>query len=62
MDTTTISVIALFVGITIIGIVLRVLLNKGYDKAHNSYVRSKNAANPPMASRLSDMYDNRSGK
>ena len=57
MDATIILIIALFVGVAIIGFVVKALLYKGYDKARNSYIRRKNAANPPPSMNLSDMYD-----
>jgi len=62
MNTTTLLIIALFVGVTILGVVLRIILNKVYDKARNKHVRNSNAKNPPAKTKLSDMYDNHSKK
>jgi len=50
------TIIALFVGVAVLGFVLKVLLYKGYDKARNSYVRNKNADNPASPVKLADMY------
>jgi len=57
MDSITVMVTALFIGIFILSFVLRVVLYKGYDKVRNDYVMKKNAQQPPQMTRLSDQHN-----
>ena len=56
MDSATVLIIALAVGIFLISYVLKLLFYKGYDKARNSYVTRKNAQKPTETVRLSDQH------
>jgi len=62
MDSTTIILILVIGGGAVLQFFLRRLLNKGYDKARNNYARRKNANNPPISTKLSDMYDKQDRK
>jgi len=57
MDMMIFIIIALFLGVAVLGFILKALLYKGYDKARNSYVRNKNVANPSSPVKLADMYN-----
>ena len=62
MDSTTVLIIAIFVGAAILGIVLKAVLYKGYDKVRNDHIKRKNTNNPPEKTKLSDIYNNHGNK
>ena len=54
MDITTVSIMALVIGICIVGLIVRILLFKGIDKAVDNHGRRRQVNNPPREIKLSD--------
>ena len=56
MDLTSVSIIAIIIGISVVGLIVRILLFKGIDKAVDNHGRRRQVNNPPREIKLSDEH------